>query len=236
MFRKTFLAAGLAAVLGVSAQAHQIIAQSVGANKFEAKFWAHGSFEKYKPQQLLGAKAYDKDLQEIKTGLLYNYGSDKTPEILTDKAPAVIVANFDAGYWVETNKGYIVGDKLSAKGIVFDAIKSVKIGKSYFSWNEKMLKPLGLKLEVIALANPFKLKVGDKLPVLVLKDGKPLAGAGFEDAKDDLSEVTNEFGIALIPVKAKGLNIIAARASESIFNDAKADTLFMQSSISFELK
>lgn len=237
MVKKVLLSASLALILGVSAQAHQIVAQSVGTNKFEAKFWAHGSFEKYKPEQLLGAKAYDANLDEIKTGIIYHYGeANVAPEILTQKTPAVLVTTFDANYWVQTDAGYVVGDKVATKGIVFDAIKSVKLGKTLFSWNEKLLSPIGLKLEVIALSDPFKLKVGDKLPVLVLKDGKPLEGVAFEDAKDDLSEVTNKFGIALIPIKEKGLNIIAARSQEPLFDDPKADTMFMQSSLSFELK
>lgn len=238
MLSKVLFKSALAAVcLTASLQAHQVVAQSVDKNKFELKFWAHEKFENYASEQFLGAKAYDENLKKIKTGVVYNYDDDKkVPEILTEKSPAIITLTFDAKHWVQTDQGYIVGDRVKTKGIVFDAIKSMKIGKTYFSWNENFLKPIGLKLEVIALSDPFKLKVGDNLPVLVLKDGKPAKDIGFETAKDDLDNVTNEFGIALIPIKEKGLNIIAAKSSEPIFNDVSAERLLIQSSISFELK
>ncbi|MDO5046010.1 DUF4198 domain-containing protein [Campylobacter sp.] len=230
-------AVALAATLAICAQAHQVVASSVDKNKFELKFWAHDKFESYVSKQVLGAKAYDENLNKIKTGIAYHYDDDKKiPEILTEKSPAIITMIFDAGHWVQTDKGYTVGDRVKTKGIVFDAIKSMKIGKTYFSWNENFLKPIGLKLEVIALSDPFKVKVGESLPVLVLKDGKPAKGVGFETAKDDIDNVTNEFGIALIPIKEKGLNIIAAKSSEPIFNDPSAERMLIQSSISFEVK
>ncbi|WP_069633089.1 DUF4198 domain-containing protein [Campylobacter pinnipediorum] len=236
---KKILSLAVVATLGftVNANAHQIIASSVGKNKFEAKFWAHTQFDDYNSNQLLGAKAYDDNLNQIKTGIKYHYNDDsKKPEILTEKAPAIMVTVFDAKYWVETDAGYKNGNKTKIDDVVFDDIKSVKIGKTYFSWNEKFLNPIGLKLEVIALNDPLKVKVGDSLPVLVLKDGKPVKGVAFETTNEDLDNLTNEFGIALIPIKEKGLNIIAARGEEPLFNDPDAHTLFIQSSISFEVK
>lgn len=238
MFKKILFSTAVFIIgLTMSAQAHQVIANSVGKNKFEVKFWAHDKFESYSSEQLLGAKAYDENLNRIKTGIAYNFNdAKKAPEVLTEKAPAIVTMFFDANYWVQTDDGYIVGDKVKTKGIVFDAIKSIKIGKTYFSWNEKFLNPIGLKLEVIALKNPLEVRVGESLPVLVLKDGEPLEGAGFETAKDDLETVTNKFGIALILIKEKGLNIIAAKSAEPIFTDPKAERLLIQSSISFEVK
>lgn len=38
-------------------------------------------------------------------------------------------------------------------------------------------KPVGQKLEIVPLVNPAKIKVGEKFPVKVLYDGKPLASA-----------------------------------------------------------
>lgn len=236
MFKK-FLSVIAIVALGFGvANAHQVVASSIGKNKFEAKFWAHKGFEKYDSAQLIGAKAYDKDLAAIKTGINYNYKNEKAPEILTEKAPALVVTFFDAKHWIQTDSGYVNGKKTEVEGIVFDDLKSVKIGKTYLAWNENMIKPVGLKVEVIALSNPLASKVGDLLPVLVLKDGKPFKGAEFETAKEDLEVKTNEFGIALIPIKDKGLNIIAAGTQEPLFNDPNAHKLLIQSSISFEVK
>lgn len=236
MYKKLFIVAAFGAFTTLFA--HQVITQNVGTNKFEVKFWAHGDFETYKSEQLIAANAYDADLTEIKTGINYHFGENKIPEVLTTKKPAIITSAFDAGYWIESDKGgaFVDGGKNAVKGLVFSTSRSVKLGKTYFSWNSNLIQPLGLKLEVIALNDPFKLKIGDYLPVLVLKNGKPISGIGFEVGKEESKAVTNEFGIAMIEIKAKGLNIIAAIDSEQELQDPKANTLLLQSSISFELK
>lgn len=72
--------------------------------------------------------------------------------------------------------------------------------------------------------------------MLVLKNGAPIKGIGFEVGKEESKVITNEFGIAQIEIKEKGLNIIAAIDSEQELQDQNANTLLLQSSISFELK
>lgn len=78
--------------------------------------------------------------------------------------------------------------------------------------------------------------MGDTLPVLVTFNGKALAGAKFENQTDDLSETTNEYGIAFIKIVSKGLNIIAARYEKPLLDDPQAKRLLIQSSISFNLE
>lgn len=236
MYKKLFLVAVISTVTTLCA--HQVITENIGTNKFEVKFWAHGDFAPYKANQLIAANAYDLNSKEIKTGINYHFGENKTPEVLTAAKPAIITSAFDAGYWVESDKGgaFVDGGKSAANGVVFSTSRSVKLGKTYFSWNPNLTSPIGLKLEVIALSDPFKLKIGDYLPVLVLKNGVPIKGIGFEVGKEESKVITNEFGIAQIKIKEKGLNIIAAIDSEQELNDPNANTLLLQSSISFELK
>lgn len=213
--------------------AHQIVAKPVGKNKYEIAFWTHDGFEKYEPSQLLEVNAYGSNLESIKAGV--NYQKDMI--VLTEKTPAMITATFDAGYWINTHKGFIRGDKLGANGIIFDAIHSVKLTKSILSWSEEMINPIGEAYEIVPLSNPFALKVGEKLPIMVLRDGKPAGNVLMEIANhDELKVKTNELGIVLIPIKAKGLQLIAARFEKQIFDDPKASRLFVQSSLTFELK
>lgn len=229
----------LALIFGLTTtpvMAHQVLTEDLGSNKYEVKFWAHDGYEAYQPEQLIQVKGYDEALNEVRTGIRYNRGTEKAPEVLTEKTAALMVSVYDAGYWVDSNAGFVVGDKIEAEGIVFGAISSIKMGKTYYEWNEKMLAPLGLKYEVIALSDVTKLKKGDYLSVLVLKDGKPASGVAFENNTDSLSEETNEFGIAYLPVNFDGLNILASTFEEPLFNDPKAETLFIQSSISFWVK
>lgn len=228
----TVKASVLAGMLLTSSYAHQSIAAKVGQH-YELKFWAHNGFEDYKKEQFLGASAYDINAKMIKTGVDY---SKANPAILTASSPAVVITNFDAGYWSKTDSGYVAKPAYEINGLVFDTLRSLKIGKTYFSYSPALANPLGLDFEVTALINPFNLKIGDILPVLVTYKGAPLKGAKFENQTDDLDVVTNEYGIAFIKIVSKGLNIIAARYEEPLLGNAQAKKLLIQSSISFTLE
>ncbi len=213
--------------------AHQVTSVKDVNGTYKAKFWAHGEYQKFEPRQLKGATAYDINNNEVKTGI--NYSQDTT--ILTAKAPAMISLSFDAGYWVEGDKGYENVDPTKYQGIVYNTLKSVKYGKRYFEWSDAFLNPIGTKVEIIPLVNPFTIKKGDKLPVLVLKDGEAFENAGFETSDyGDLDIKTNKYGIANIPVKNSGLQIIAAVYYADEINDSNVNKITIQSSISFEVK
>lgn len=126
-------------------------------------------------------------------------------------------------------------DKSEVKGTIFAAMKSASINKNYFSWSENLIKPLGVKFEIIALSNPLNLKVGESLPVLVVKDGKPAKNVNFYTPKDEPKITTNEFGIALLPIKKAGSQSFSASSQEQIFEE-NANSLFLSTSISFEIK
>lgn len=155
------------------AAAHQSVAVKVGQH-YELKFWAHNGFEDYKKEQFLGAAAYDLSAKEIKTGVDY---SKQPPAILTAAPAAIVVTSFDAGYWSKTDAGYVTKPAYEAAGVVFDTLRSLKIGKTYFAYSLALSAPLGLELEVTPLKDPFSLKVGDVLLVLVAYQGRALAGA-----------------------------------------------------------
>ncbi|RXJ68245.1 hypothetical protein CRV08_08305 [Halarcobacter ebronensis] len=213
--------------------AHQITAKLDSNNKYSAQFWAHGKYDTFNITQLKGATAYDENNKEIATGIDYSKGST----LFMAKTPAMIALSFDAGYWTQTQNGYEHIDPKKYKGIVFNTLKSIKYGKRYFKWSDNFTKPIGLSLEVIPLINPFSIKKGDKLPVLVIKDGKALANASFETSDyEDLDVKTDKFGIANIPVKSSGLQIIAAKYYTNEITDPNVNNITIQSSISFEVK
>ena len=160
MLRKALLFVAFCMV----ANAHQVVAEKTGTNQYQIKFWAHGEYEKYSSEQLIAASSFDENLKSIKTGIDYKFDDKEAmPVVLTEKEPAIMTGIYDAGYWVSTDEGgsFVEGGKKGAKGVVFGASRSLKIGKTYFSWNENMLTPIGLDLEVIALSNPFTLKDSD---------------------------------------------------------------------------
>ncbi len=76
------------------------------------------------------------------------------------------------------------------------------------------IKPIGLQLEIVPLADPFAAKVGDTLKVRVLFREKPLADARLGwahpgDGEEPAGTVrTDEAGIARVPVAKTGLMTI----------------------------
>jgi uncharacterized GH25 family protein len=73
---------------------------------------------------------------------------------------------------------------------------------------------LGQRLEIVPLANPYRLKVGDKLPVKVLFEDKPLAGArlfAHHRAGDKVSTQTltlSKDGLAEVKLERAGTWLI----------------------------
>ncbi|MBI3446964.1 MAG: DUF4198 domain-containing protein [Magnetospirillum sp.] len=100
--------------------------------------------------------------------------------MLTAAAPkaAVVAARYDNGFWAQTTQGFRNTNRRNLP----DALKSM--------WSQKFAKLLlpgdgvtqvvGHRLEIVPLADPFRLKPGEKLKVRVDYAGKPLAGAEVE--------------------------------------------------------
>ncbi len=213
--------------------AHQIVA-SKKDNSYEAMYWNHEAFEPYAKEQLKGVKAFGVNGKSISAGIDY---SGAVPKILTDGDVGMMSFSFDAGHWVKGSKGFEHVSANQVKGVVFGTLKSHKFSKTLFSWNEAFSKPVGLYMEMVPLVNPLALKVGDTFPVLVLKEGVPLANAGFESSdEEEPSYKTDAYGIAQIPVKKKGLFIVAAKYYAQQYADPSVDAVTVQSSLSFTVK
>lgn len=216
-----------------SLHAHQIVAQKEG-NHYKASFWAHGKFIDYDKHQLKGAKSYDNFAKELNTGIDF---TEKSAKVLVDGKPNMITFSFDAGYWTKTMQGYKNISPLNVDGVIFDSLKSIKFSKTIFAWNQSFTKTTGMKMEVTPLINPLALKPGQLLPVLVTLDGKALVGAGFETSdNDDPTFKTNKYGIAYVPLKKKGLTIIAAKYYAPQVEDRVVENIVLQSALVFTIK
>ncbi|MFO8085039.1 MAG: DUF4198 domain-containing protein [Desulfobacterales bacterium] len=121
--------------------------------------------------------------------------------------------------------------------------------------NDKNLSgTAGQPLEVILLENPSKLKKGDRLPVRVLFEGKPMSGielkakyAGFDDSSNDghghggdkkypAETVTDEQGDAFIELKEEGSWMISL-SHRTPYPDAETcDEYMYNSAFTFEIK
>lgn len=171
-------------------------------------------------------------------------------------APQMTAARYDNGLWVElpavgnakaewrnTSRFMIPG----ATGV----LASIKFAKGYAgnaSDTVVYARKTGHILEIVPQKNPLSLREGEKLPVLLLLNGMPLAGEGIEvsNLKDKMAEdkiprfTTDANGIAQLPLRARGVNTLAVdvkRPNDGSFGtNAKAlpaETVMMVATYTF---
>lgn len=102
----------------------------------------------------------------------------------------------------------------------------------------QVIRPTGLKLEIVPQRNPYELKPGEALPVQILYEGRPLSGATVKlnnldfDAAPIAQKLTDAKGLAAFNVPLRGrwqLNVIWNRP----ITNPKADFETTFSSLSF---
>lgn len=150
--------------------------------------------------------------------------------------PALLGMFFDNGFWSKTPDGW----KNKPKKDVPDAIEasqSMKYSKALLHWNSKFSKPLGMKMEIIPLQNPFLLKAGDAFQIQVLLDGKSAQGVGVNAGgyhRDDVK--TDQDGMAKVRIEKGGFQIITASVRIPLKDNENADVLSQSANITFEVK
>lgn len=138
--------------------------------------------------------------------------------INSDLPVAALTAFYDNGFWRNNLDGTY--DNISqgeAEAINYENVgQFVKYAKGLYAWNDTLAAPFGLPLEIIALQNPFSLKVGDNLPIQVLFNGSLITNPLVEYL-GEIIEVDSG-GIALIPIGSSGLQVIEASYRDPNFN------------------
>ncbi len=99
---------------------------------------------------------------------------------------------------------------------------------------------LGFRLELLAELNPYTLKAGDELPVRLVFDGKPLAGAlvvfmNRDDPDHPLSGRTDENGRVASVLPTGGLWMVKTVHMVRAPRDLDADWESLWASLTFEL-
>lgn len=106
----------------------------------------------------------------------------------------------------------------------------------------QVMRPAGLKLEIVPQKNPYRLRPGEKLPVRILYEGRPLPGATVKlnnldsDAEPLAQQLTDAAGMANFAVPLRGnwqLNVIWTKVLPN--NPlAEFDTVFSSLSFGFD--
>lgn len=219
---------------------------------------AHDAWLQQKTGQLIlayghGAKLDAYDPQKVKEAEAVDCKGESVPVEIVKKKDGVSIASkgtaatvtvlFDGGYGVKTTDGWKKMTKRKAQGkfTIVQAFKSRKYAKALLTRCETFSKPLGLSFEIVPEKDPFAIKPGETLPIKVLLDGKPLAGATIKSgdadrSKDKEKPKTDKDGKARVPIAKAGPQLIVAKYKTPLKGDPDADVLSLSTSLTFELK
>jgi nickel transport protein len=141
-------------------------------------------------------------------------------------------AAVDQGFFVVTPDG----EKRMKKSEAKDAVKSWR-SRQFAKWVDVRAagaaKPLGDALELVPVTDLAKARVGEKVTVRVLLEGRPAAGAVVSIGHERLAE-TSPSGEARIAVRHAGVETISASVARPL-RTSDADSDVLEATLSFEV-
>ncbi|MCX7671778.1 MAG: DUF4198 domain-containing protein [Anaerolineae bacterium] len=159
--------------------------------------------EAYDPAKVVAAAAYDKTGAALEAKIV---AQAKNVLLSPAEGAAVLTATFDEGWWTEDAKGEWHNEKADA----FPDFKGTGHYETYivsYIGATDAQKATGAKLEIVPLADPTRLSLGDKLQVQVLKDGKPLEGVSVTH------DVLTDWDLSSAPTDAEGKTVLVVANS-----------------------
>jgi nickel transport protein len=197
-----------------------------------------GQVEGYDPELVKEAKALDAKGQFVQVEIVKN---KENVSLSTKGNPAIVGALYDSGYWLKTTDGWKKATKREGKGKydIVESIKSKQWCKSVLGPTSESSKPMGQRFEVVPQKDPTTGRAGDKLPIQVVFDGKPVEGAivgvggGHESDKKDPIK-TDKDGMASVAIEKPGPQLVKAAYTMPIKDDPDADVLYLSSTITFD--
>ena len=145
---------------------------------------------------------------------------------------AAVLVEADSGYWTQT----LTGTKNQPRDEVFGALRSwqaLEGVKRIESWKAGMERPVSDGLELVSTTDPFTLRPGDKLRLLVTLEGQPRQGVTVAYDGDPRG-VSGSDGRINIRLRHGGTQVITASVDE-LSNDPKSEKLVRSTALIFDL-
>ena len=208
--KKYFLFCAVFLLLTQPLLAHDMWLQKSGEG-FDIIYGHPGEFDPYEPERVKQVTGYTEN------GWLVQLDIERKKDacrVVPDEAFCAIGALLDNRYWLKTTRGW----KNQRKGKDLEIIQqghSYKYTKNIVKWCENLAKPLGQRFEIVPLQDPTGLKQGDRLPVKVFFEGKPVQGAKI--AKTSSVEQSHELepvqaeSPSMVTIGPPGLQLISAK-------------------------
>ena len=231
MMIKSALTIALLLLLSASAYAHDLWVEKANG-KYVVMFGHIERIETYNPEWVREIKGFDGRMKALKLDVI----KEKGRVSFSSKKPADLVTLVvDSGYWVKTEDGL---RNISKRGLTeyLEATHFIEPVKTIFRWSERFAAPIGTRMEIVPLKNPLTLKPGDTLPIKVLFEGNPLAGAVVTSHGELTGIRTGKDGCAQVRIEEKGLQVFAAKHKVPLKENPDADFQVFQAYISFEVR
>lgn len=204
------------------------------------QFWIIGSSGK----KLLKDEKGKNPIIEVSEEGTYVIGWDSSPSYIEIESK-----DFNEYIAAEGYQNVVQARKEQGKQDAKGREKYVRFLKAFVQVGSKLTndysKPLGQKIEIIPLSNPYSLKQGTDLPIKILFDGKPLPKAKVMSTYDTYSKEhdvyahtidTAQDGTAKIPISKNGIWLIRVNTMLPMEGDPKADWQSFWANCTFEVR
>ena len=156
----------------------------------------------------------------------------------TREKPAMVAVTSEWGARVNTKQGKKLMNRkeAEAKGLtVISTFSTTQYSKTLFEPSAISTRPLGLKFELVPLADPKTLAPGTPIACKLLFEGKPLAGISIATNHDQEAQ-TDANGVARLTFEKSGWNLLYATHQTPSKNDSDFDYLKFMTFLTFGVK
>jgi len=173
------------------------------------------------------------------TGLAITRTNEKERVVFTtNEKPAIVAVTSEWGDRVNTTQGKKLMSRQAAEAAgltVVCAFKSTQFSKTLFAPSGINSQSLGLRFELVPLADPMSLTPGTPTAIKLLFDGRPLAGISILTNLDQESKTDAE-GVAKFTFDKSGVRLLYATHQVRAEKDSGLDLLVFMTFLTFEVK
>lgn len=199
---------------------------------FVVVFGHKGKMEKYAPSKVRKVSAIDAAGRSLATNMEKD---ESVVRFSIAGKPALTLLHYDNGFWTKTTDGLKSGPKNGVHGALHGT-HAVKYGKTVHAWTAAASVAQGQELEIVPLES-MQPAAGGTLPLQVLWQGKPLAGAKIfrVDAPHLKPVEANSEGKTRFALTAER-QILSVSHKKNLINDPQADEYSVSATLVFDVR
>ena len=206
--KKTGLTLAVIGMIGFNnAIAHDVWLEQKQGN-YELVYGHVGELETLEPEKVRVIRGYSADGQEMK---ISTTSSKESMQVKPASNPGMITIDYDNGFWSKISPSEWENRSKRHFPDYYEASHSLKFNKNILAWHDSFSDPVGQRLEITPMESTVKASKDNRIALIVLHQGEPLADAVVEVHGFDDSFKTNGQGYVSVPVnKDSSLQYIAA--------------------------